>query len=255
MNSTLVGLIVFACTSGGLLTGMWLRSVLPKPHFEGDAKDTIKLGTGLIATMTALVLGLVTASAKSSFDAMNGAVKQSAMQILALDRLLARYGPETAEIRSGLQQIVANRIDAIWGTHPSKPPDLDPIRPAAGPGAEGLAQAIRALRPHDDVQRALQTRAVDLTESLLQTRWLMLAGGDNSVPLPFLVILTCWLTLTFSSFGLFAPRNATVTAILLVCSLSVASAVFLVLEMDSPFDGLLKVSGEPLRHAYSRLNR
>ena len=143
----------------------------------------------------------------------------------------------------------------IWPQGSSKPANLDPMRSGAGSGAEGLAEAIRDLKPRDDSQRALQSRALDLTEALLQARWLVLAGTETSVPVPFLVILLFWLTIIFASFGLFAPRNATVLAVLFVCALSVGSAVFLVLEMDVPFDGLLRVSADPLRYAYAHLNQ
>jgi hypothetical protein len=254
MNPTIVGIIVFTCTFGGALLGMWFRITLPEHHLDAESKDTVKVGIGLIATMTALVLGLVTASAKSSFDAVNTAVKQTAIEALALDRVLARYGSETGEIRKGLQRAVGARIEMIWPQDAFKPANLDPMRSGAGSEAEGLAGAIRALHPRDDSQRALQSHALDLTEALLQARWIVLAGTETSVPLPFLLILLFWLTITFASFGLFAPRNATVISVLFVCSLSVGSAVFLVLEMDTPFTGLLKVSADPLRYAYAHLN-
>ncbi len=202
--------------------------------------------------MTALVLGLVTASAKSSFDDVNTAVKQFATQILSLDRALARYGSETGEIRKGLQRAVGARIDMIWPQDSSKPAGLDPMR---APGVEGLADAIRSLNPKDDSQRALQARALDLAEALLQARWLVIASAGASVPFPFLTVLLFWLTITFASFGLFAPRNAMVVTVLFVCALSVGSAVFLVLEMDGPFEGFLKVSADPLRAAHARLNQ
>ena len=164
VNASVVGIIVFACTFAGALLGMWLRTVLPKHHFDTESRDTVKVGIGLIATMTALVLGLVTASAKSSFDDVNTAVKHSATQVLALDRALARYGPETGEIREGLQHAVGARIDMIWPQDSSKAASLDPTRVS---GVEGLADAIRGLKPHDDAQRALQARALDLAEALL----------------------------------------------------------------------------------------
>jgi hypothetical protein len=255
MNPTIIGIIVFTCSLGGALLGMWLRTTVSEHHLDEDSKDTIKLGIGLIATITALVLGLVTASAKSSFDAVDTAVKQTAIEILVLDRVFARYGSETAEIRKGLQHMVGARIDMIWPQGSSKPTNLDPLRSEAKLGAEGLTDSIRSLKPRDDSQRALQSRALDLTETLLQARWLVLAGTETSVPLPFLVILMFWLTITFACFGLFAPRNATVVMVLFVCALSVGSAVFLVLEMDMPFDGLIRVSADPLRYAYAHLNQ
>lgn len=182
MSPTIIGIIVFALTFGGVVLGMWLRSLLSEHHLSAESKDTVKIGIGLIATMTALVLGLITASAKSSYDAVESAVKKSAIDILALDRVLARYGPEAGEIRKGLQTEVAARIDMIWPQDSSKPANLDPMASGRVLGSERLADEIRALKPRDDSQRALQSRAVDMAEALLQARWLVLAGTQPSVP-------------------------------------------------------------------------
>jgi hypothetical protein len=252
MNPTIVGMIVFACTMGGALLGIWLRSVLPEHHLSDESRDTIKLGIGLIATMTALVLGLVTASAKNSFDSLDTAVKHTAMDILTLDRLLARYGPETREIRVSLKDALGRRIDLIWPRSSTPPIHLDEL--GAGAGFERIVDAIRRLKPRDDYQQSIKSLALNLAESLLQTRWLMIVSTETSIPMPFLGVMMFWLTITFLSFGLFAPRNATVLGILLVCALSVGSAVFLILEMGEPFSGVLKVSADPLRHAYALLN-
>ncbi len=255
MHPAIIGLIVFLCTFGSALLGMWLRTTLPEHHLDAESRDVVKVGIGLIATMTALVLGLVLASAKSSYDAVDTAVKSTAVEVLTLDRLLARYGPESGELRKALQHGLGARIDMIWPQGSSKRANLDPIRSGAGAQAEALSNAIRMLTPRDEAQRALQSRALDLAETLLQARWLVLAGSETSVPLPFLIILLFWLTITFTSFGLFAPRHATVLVVLFVCALSVGSAVFLILEMETPFDGLLKVSPDPLRYAYMHLNQ
>ena len=176
MDATIVGIIVFTCTFAGALLGMWLRTALPQHWLDAESRDTVKVGVGLIATMTALVLGLVTASAKSSFDAVDTAMKQTATQVLALDRVLARYGSETGEIRKGLQRAIGARIDTIWAHGSSKPANLDPMRSGAVSGTERLEEAIQGLKPHDDTQRALQARALDLTEVLLQARWLVIGG-------------------------------------------------------------------------------
>ena len=255
MNPTIIGMIVFACTFAGALLGMWLRTILPEHHVNAESRDTIKLAMGLIATMTALLLGLVTASAKSSFDTVNTAVKQTAMDLLTLDRLLARYGPETGEIRRALRDAVANRIDMIWPQSSSRPARLDPIGSGVASGVERLADGLRGLTPRDDAQRALQSRALNLAEVLLQARWIVFAVGGTSVPLPFLVVLVFWLTITFGSFGFLAPRHATMVVVLFACALSVGSAVFLILELDGPFDGLLRVSADPLRYALAHINQ
>jgi hypothetical protein len=250
MNASVVGIIVFISTFGAAMLATRLHALLPEHYFDNESRDTVKVGIGLIATMTALVLGLVTASAKNSFDSVNTAVKTFATQTLALDRTLARYGAETGDIRKELQRVVGGRIELIWPQDSSKPVSLDPLS-----GSEEIARAIRNLKPKDDFQRALQARALDLGETLLQSRWIVSTSVGASVPLPFLAVLLFWLTITFASFGLFAPRNAMVVAVLFVCALSVASALFLVLEMDGPFEGVLKVSADPLRSAYARLNQ
>lgn len=244
---------MFACTFGGALAGIWLRSALPEHHISDQSKDSVKVAVGLIATMAALVLGLVTASAKSSFDDLSTAVKHTAAEVLTLDRTLARYGPETKSLRETLRQTVGNRIELTWPRDSSQPMILDPAR-TAGQG-ESLVDAIRALSPRNEEQRALQTRALDHAEALLQARWVVVGAMGSSVPVPFLAVLAFWLTMIFASFGLFAPRNATVTAALLMCALSVAGAIFLILEMDGPFDGLIRISPDPLRYAYSHLNK
>lgn len=255
MSPTLIGFIVFLFTFAGALIGMWVRTALPLHHVDAESKDTIKVTIGLIATMTALVLGLVTASAKSSFDAVDDAVKQAATEVLVLDRTLARFGPETKEIRNHLHRAVSARVDTIWPEGAARPINLDPIRSGAMSTSERLAEAIRALKPNDDAQRALQSRALDLSEALLQARWLVVSSSETRVPGPFLIIMIFWLTVTFMSFGLFAPRNATVVAALFLSALSVACALFLVLEMGAPFEGLLKVSEEPLRQALQHMNQ
>jgi len=255
VNPTTISLTVFACTFGGALLGLWLHSVLPQHHINDASKDTIKVGIALIATMTALVLGLVTASAKNSFDSVEAGVQQTAIDALTLDRSLAQYGTETKMIRTGLLLALAARLDMIWPQDSSSRANLDPMQSGGAVRAEGLMRAIRNLQPGNDTQRALQSEAVNQAETLLKARWLLLASMSSSIPVYFLIILVFWLTITFTSFGLFAPKNATVVTVLFVCALSVSSAIFLVLEMDGPFEGLLRASPEPLRLALAHLNQ
>ena len=255
MHSTFVGLIVLFCTFGGVILGMWLRNILPTHHLEGDSKDTVKVGIGLVASMTALVLGLVTASAKNSFDTVDAELKQTAAQLVALDRTLARYGSETAGIRSEFKKLIGARIEALWPSSSEKSVDLDPMHSNVGVAAEKFAESVRSLNPSTDAQRSLQSRAMDQLETILQSRWQVLAANQNSVPAPFLAIILFWLTITFTSFGMLAPRNGTVFAVLFVCALSVASAIFLILELDSPLNGVLKISPEPLQRAYEHINQ
>jgi hypothetical protein len=251
MDPLVVGILVMVCTFGGALAGMWLHGVLPRQHLDAESSGTVKVGIGLVATMTALVLGLITGSAKSSFDATNNTVRNTAADLLSLDRTLARYGSESDEPRAALRILVENRVDAIWPSDGRAPQLAVPdVR-----GAETLAAQIQALPGETDEQRWLRSRAVNMTETLLEARWLLAAGGSMTVLAPFLAALLFWLAITFTSFGLFAPRNLTVIVTLFVCSLSVSGAVFLVLEMDGPFEGVVKVSSQPLRYVLEQMQR
>ena len=203
--------------------------------------------------MTALILGLVTASAQSSFAEVTVAVESSARDVLTLDRLLARYGPETSEIRAAFKDALARRIDMVWPQGSSRPTQLDPTRLSSD--AEGLAGQIRALTPRDDSQRWLQARAGEVAEEMLQARWMASAYSEASISGIFIVILQFWLTITFVSYGLVAARSSTVRTVLFLCAVSVGSALFLILEMDEPFGGLLKVSADPLLFAHAHLNQ
>jgi hypothetical protein len=252
MSPAGIGFGVFVCTFGGVLLGMAVRRRLPEYHLDPDSRDTVKLGVGLIATMTALVLGLITATAKGTFDATETAVRHVAMETLTLDRVLARYGPETREFRTALRDSLARRVEATWPRDGSRPSAGDPWSGAES--AERLLDRIRALTPQTEAQREYRAQAVELSESLLEFRWRS-AGEASSIPVPFLAILVFWLAVTFTIFGILAPGNGTVYSILLICALSVSSAVFLVLEMDGPFDGLLRVSPDALYYALEHLGR
>ena len=253
MISIKVALIVFTCVFGGALLGMILRAVTPEHHLSQDSKDVIKLGTGLVATIAALVLGLVISTAKGSFDTQDVAVKQTSAKVLMLDRVLAQYGPETKETRDLLRRIVAYKLDQIWPEDRSQTARLGENE--AVPPAEEIQAQIGQLAPQNDRQRWLQSRALQMISDILETRWLVLAGAGGSIQVPFLVVIVFWLTIIFGTFGLFAPRNAVVVAVLFVCALSVTAAIFLLLEMDQPFQGLMKISSAPLRYTLSHLGK
>jgi hypothetical protein len=245
--------VVFACVLGGSLLGMWLRGRLPEHHLSNESKEVVKLGVGLVATMAALVLGLVTASAKSFFDEQQAAIKSSAADVLVLDRLLARYGPETKNIRESIRLAVVERLEATWPQEKSQPVELEIA--GSTPTIEGIDERIHALSPTTDQQRWLQSRALGVTDELLKTRWLALGSVHNAVPVAFLAIVVVWLAVIFASFGLMAPQNWTVVAVFVVCAISVAAAIFLVLEMNRPFEGTITVSSEPIRYTLSHLGQ
>jgi hypothetical protein len=250
MSSIAVSLIVFAIVFGGALLGFLLRSALPPQHLRKDSKDIVRLGIGLVGTMAALVLGLLVASAKSSYDAQSNELTQVSANIIELDRVLAHYGPEAKEARGQLRSSVVRTVERIWPKDHSRPSALEPSF-----GAESLYGRIQQLSPKDNLQRSMQVEALSIASGISQTRWLMYEQGAGSVPLPMLVILVLWLTIIFISFGLFAPRNTTVIASLFVSALSVSWAILLILEMYRPFEGLIQISGAPLYAALAHLGQ
>jgi hypothetical protein len=207
----------------------------------------------MLATLSALVLGLLVSSAKSSFDAMNAGIAQDGAKIILLDHVLADYGPETKEVREQLRHNVASVIEGIW---PEKKDGLGGVRALESVnGAQTLQAKLRELTPKNDLQKSLLAQASQIVSDVLQTRLLLIEGQQNTLPTAFLVLLICWLTGLFISIGLFAPRNGTVLAMLLICALSVSSAIFLVLEMDRPLDGSIKASNAPLRKAVELIGK
>ena len=188
MNSLMVGSIVFVCAFGGALLGMFLRPVLPEHHLSAESKDAVKVGVGLIATMAALVLGLLVATAKASFDSKSSELTEMSADTVMLDRMLAHYGPETRTIREQLRRAGAHSLEMLWPQN-GQAPQLEP----AG-GAEVLYDAIDTLSPKNEAQRAIQSQALRLTIDIGKTRWLLFDQSGNSISTPFLIVLVFWLT-------------------------------------------------------------
>jgi len=250
MTTLATSTIVFLCVFGGAVIGIGLRGYLPEHHQNDASQSVVKLAMGLVATMAALVLGLLISSAKSSYDAQSSDLTDLSARLILLDRVLAHYGPETKETRDVLHGVVVESLDRIWPQERSQTSEV--VSPST---PEVVLDKIQALSPKDDTQRSLKAQALSMALGLGQTRWLMFAQGATSVSRPILVILVFWLTAIFISFGLFAPPNATVTVALFVSGLSVSGAIFLILEMYAPFGGLIEISSAPLRFALTHLGK
>jgi hypothetical protein len=247
MAAITIASITFILTFTAFWVGTLVRSRLPNEHTAKESQDVVRLGMGLVATMTALLLGLVTAGAKSTFDQQDAAIRSGAVNILTLDRHLARYGPEAAPIREHVRAALDARIQSLWSTKAG----------GAAPTttAEDIQSEILHLAPQTEDQRWFKGEALKLTEDLLKTRWRLLSSRSGAVPRAFIAVVVFWLMATFASFGLYAPRNGTVLSVLFIASVSVAAAVFLILELDGPLEGIIKVSAEPLRYALTQIGR
>jgi hypothetical protein len=254
MSPLTISGIVFVCIFAGAILGMILRAILPEKHLSLESRDLIKLGMGLVGTMTALVLGLMVASAKSSYDTQRTGLAQLSGNVIFLDRTLAHYGSETKEIREMLRAAVAETLQRGW---PAENPGPGPTEARSGTEGryEAIYEKIQELMPKNDAQRALQAQALKTASDIAQARWLLFAQKGSSIPTTFLVVLVSWLTLILASFGLVAPPKPAVVLTLLICALVVSSAVFLILELDRPLEGLLQISSDPLHNALTQLEQ
>jgi hypothetical protein len=253
MSALAIAAIVLAVVFGGALAGIRLRRHLPDHHVKDDSKEIVKLAIGVVATMSALVLGHMVSSAKGSFDRMSDEFTQAAATVVQLDRTLAMYGPETIEIRRKVRQYYQAVVDVLVAQEQSQVAKLRAS--TAGNPAEDVAKGIFALVPRSDEQRELRTRGLALIDTISATRWLLVLQQHDSISTPLLVVVVSWLALIFTGFGLVSPpRNPTVIAALFLCALSVSGAIFLIIEMDDPLTGMVRISDVPMRKALAILN-
>jgi Protein of unknown function (DUF4239) len=252
MNDLLISVVVFAIILGGALLGVVVRPLLSEEHLQPDSRDVVKMTTGLIGTLTALVLGLLIASAKSSFDQKTNQVRQLTATVILLDDLLVQYGPEAMPVRNLLRQSIQPMANRIW--HEEETQTGGPVRFKSSVESTAFENELERLSPTNDSQRSLQSRAIQAFTEGAQIRLQLFAQTGGSIPTPFLVILVFWLSAIFVSFTLFARTNLVVMVSLFVCALSFAGAIFLVLELDNPFTGLMGISSATLRSALLPLN-
>ncbi len=249
MNTTLTAVLVFGCLAGAVLVGRSVRRHIPEDHLSAESKDTVKLAMGLVATMTALLLSLLIGSAKNSYDTSRSHIIQMAAKISFLDRVLSDLGPAAAPARAELRSAVQAGVNQLWPENVGAP-DRSPPSTRAG---ELVFSAVHALNPRDETQRALKTQASVLVVDLAQLRALLLAQSLPSISVPLLVAVIVWLVLIFLGFSLLAPPNTTTAVALIASALSVSAAIFLILELDRPFGGLVQIPSAPLAHALKDL--
>jgi hypothetical protein len=249
LSSFGVGLIAFACLFGGVLAGMRIRHALPGHHLADDSRHLIELGLGIIGTMAGLVLGLLVGSGTASYNAQRNELLEAASRTVLLDRLLAHYGPEANDARRVLRSVVVRTLNQVW-------PQAGAARAEVALSAthgEAVLDKIEDLTPTTELQRTIKQEALAQAIGVAQVRWLMFEQSGSGVSWPLLILLIFWFTITFIGFGLFAPKNATVSAALFLAALAVSGAIAVTLAMYSPFQGVAKLSSAPLREALTQL--
>lgn len=233
-----------------ILGGLHLRSKLPEAHLSGDSKEVIRLATALIGTMAAVVLALLFASTRSSYEETNSSVARLTAGVIELDQLLAAYGgPDSPILRKALRNDVTLTINAIW--RDDSPGGSELLEPVIH--QETVLYKLRQLTPATPAERALHLRAIEVGTSVDQTRLALFAQPPDTLSKPFITVLVLWLCFIFASFAMSSKANATLVTVLLICAFTASSAIYLILELGQPFDGLLQISNDALRGALKPL--
>lgn len=254
MSAPLIALISLSLMIGGVLLGSYLRLVLPDEHTQADSKDILTItSTGMMATLIALIIGLLVTSAKDNFDETNSSITQGGAKIITLDYYLSHYGPESKDARELIRQATVAGIKHVWPTESRQGADLAKMESSTSM-ADVYTKLIE-LSPKNDTQKYLQTQALEIGADMMQSRWMLIEQSQVNLPMIFLVILNFWLTVLFVQFGLLAPRNRTAKSVLFVCALSVSGAIYLILELNNPLEGTIKVSSAPLYKALSIIGK
>jgi hypothetical protein len=251
-----IAAIAFAFVFGGSLAGFLLRKRVSEQHLNTDTKDAMKMVIGLVSTMVALVLGLLIASAKSSFDARSGAVDRLSADLIHLDTTMAHYGTEMRPVRDLLRQTMTESLERVAPEGDSKPLHIGNAEGVEGAtGLQRVEHRLYALVPQNDEQRQLKARALTLVWEFEQTRLSILERSESAIPMPFLVLLVSWLTFIFFAFNLLTSRSIIVVLSMFAGALCVSSAIFIILELDSPYEGVMKISIAPLRSALATIGK
>jgi hypothetical protein len=249
MNASLTTAIVSACLLAAVWIGMWLRRFLSEDHLSPVSRDTVKLAMGVVATMSALLLGLLVNSAKTSYDTTRAEVMQVASKYRLIDHMLTIYGPQAAEVQDKLHSLIEESIRRMWPGHAGLPV------PSTHKEFDSFYVALLNLEAHNDTERILKAQSVSLILDMAQIRSLMQAESTTSISKSMLVVVVVWLVMIFLGFSLIAPPNATANFTLIVSALCAAGAIFLILELDQPFSGLMRISSEPMLNVLRQLGK
>jgi len=251
MKSVRISVVVFALVFGGALSGMFVSPFLPASQFKEETKITLRVGVGLLTTMFSMLLGLQLSSGRTSFDAQEQDVAALASKVVMLDRVLFHYGPEAQEARESLRTNIINLLDRVW---PKEPKQTSTWAPDSE-GGVGVYNRIQKLSPADEDQRSDKGLALRMAIELGQLRWMSASRIRSSTAIPLMIVETSWAIIIFTGFGLLAPRNAMIIGGLAICASAVSGGFFLIVEMNTPFSGLLHASSAPLREALKHLAR
>ena len=245
MTPANISLVALFCIFGSALVGMILKDRLPDHHLNDESKHIIKAARSVVIGLAALTLGLLIATAKSSFDSKQTELKESAAKMIALNRLLLKEGPQTEKTRAALRQVAVNGIFIIEKITKE---GMD-HKLVSGEAMDNFVSSLRDLPEQNADQIWIKNSALSLANDITLSRWRIYQGSTSSISTLFLMVLVFWLMTIFFSLGLIAPFNALVVSSLFTAAISMTGAILLTLEMDQPYGGFVQMSTEPLKLA------
>jgi hypothetical protein len=248
-----MGLITFGCVTSGMVAGMSIRKRLPREHLGSETADTIKLATGMVATLAALVLGLLLAFAESSYRSKDDELTRLSSDLIRVHRLIHAYGPEAAKPEAMILEYAEQKRQSLFPLVRDRP--VDPLDVPALDLLAGARDALLALRPASPDQVWLHQTALRLLDDIGEKRWLLVEQAGQRLPMPLLALLVFWLALIFTAFGLLSPNNPVAVGAHLFCAVAIAGAITMVLEMSDPFSGPVRLSEDVLRSAIAIMQR
>jgi hypothetical protein len=251
MSSTVAFLASLASILIGAALGMVLKRALPAELLEGGSKEVIRLGAGFLSTLAALVIGLMIASAKNSYDSQDSKIRQLVTYAVVLDQMLTKFGTDAKAARTLLREIIPSATARIWQENISGKSGGSAF--IVSETAERFYSAVEGLKPANAEQTSLKARIIQLTTEMGRTRLLVFTQNDNAIPVPFFIVLVFWLAVIFASFSLLAEPNLIVIASILLFAASVSSALFLIVDLSQPFEGLMQITNHHLRMALPKI--
>ena len=265
MSEFLKAMLVLFVLLGSSVLGLMAHPLLSERHRSRELTEFVALVLLLLVTFAALVLGLLTTSVEASYDKVGADLNAISIDLIQLDQCLREWGEETAPIRKVLRTYTAARIATTWTDEPKPPGDYDPTKLPTIHGTRletavldqmltRVEFGIRELEPRNSMQRRLETTCISQYQRFMQTRWQLIEESGSSISTPFLVVLLFWLAVVFTAFGLNAPRNPLAYTTIALAAVSIASVIFVISELDQPFQGIFMVSSQPLRHALTHLS-
>jgi hypothetical protein len=254
VGSVPIGVIIDVILFGSALLAMFAARFLPEHHSSPETKGVVSVSVAVVGTLSALVVGLLISNSNTSFTAKSQEVTQISADVINLDRMLRRYGPEAQDIRVLLRRYTAAERQDLFPTDPNQAADLENNTTTAV--LEELQDKVLALTPTNATQRWLQPQALNLIGTMMAARWqLGQQESASGIPLPLLLLVMFWFIIIFVSFGLFAPRNMTAIAMIFLCSVGIGTAIRMMTELQTPFGGLIRIHSTPLTHALDVISR